>query len=157
MRQHGVPDLGPLFGEPAPINSSRTDSALIDRPNWVTKWASLTEEQREQQRERWRGQLLPIVMEFCESRGPEGFTASDVISRGITDSILNGERSFLKANPRIYSFLGPWLAALSRARTIAPKVERLASGGLIHLKAKSERVGSHGNEGYRYIGRRWAA
>lgn len=158
MRVRPRTDNGPLFGEPAESASPTVPPRVIpppDTPGWKQRWLSLTKEQRVAQRERWKERLLPIVEEFSETRGPEGFMASDVESRALSDHILPD--GLIAVDFRVYSFIGPWLASLAKQRKIAPKTERLANGGVIHVKGKSERDDSNGNEGYRYVGLRFAA
>lgn len=117
-------------------------------PSWTQRWASLTDAERKAQRERWQEKLLPIVLEFVVTR--EDIIASDVISRGITDGVLNGERAFLAQHPKVYSFVGPWLGALAVAGVIGRKTVALPDGGELQLTRKSERDPSHGNKNLRF-------
>jgi hypothetical protein len=145
------------YGRRAPSPAEQLAGTMFDltapppTPPWAQRWGSLTDEQRKRQRERWQEQLQPLVLDLAARRGPEGITASDVISAGITAGILNGERLFLKEYPRVYAFIGPWLAQLARTGTLRPKTARLEGGGEIHVKRESSRDVSHGNANLVYV------
>lgn len=131
-------DLGSLFNPPPPA--------------WTQRWASLTEDERRRQRERWQEQLLPLVRDLARRRGPEGITASEVMAEGITKGVLPGERSFLTAHPRVFSWIGAWMAQLARTGTLRAKTARIEGGGELHLKRTSERDASHSNANLIYVG-----
>jgi hypothetical protein len=156
-----VPENGDgydLFATPPrsslPEFPEKTGSALTipaEIPGWATRWDSLTEQQREAQRSRWKALLEPHVLELARKSGPEGIIASDVLSLGVTLGILNGERLFVKRHPRIYAFLGPWLGHLAEDGKLVPKMIRLPDGSLLHVKRKSTRLVSKGNQGAVYL------
>lgn len=112
---------------------------------WVHRWASLTEDARRMERERWQERLLPVVKSMAEIAAGDGITASDVISRGITDGILIGERAFLTLHPRVYAFVGHWLHKLARDGILEQKTIAAEGGGQIRVRRRSERVVSKGN------------
>jgi hypothetical protein len=130
----------PLFAPPAPAT-----------PGWTERWASLTDAERKAKRDRWQEQLRPLVLDLARRRGPEGITASEVITAGILAGVLNGERAFLTHHPRVYSWVGSWLAQLARAGALRAKTVRLEGGGEIHVKRESERDASHGNANLVYV------
>jgi hypothetical protein len=127
-----------LFDEPA--------SAL---PRWAETWASLSETERRAQRDRWKEQLLPLVLELAAR--PHGVTASEVLTGGAESFVLWTERSFVSRYPRIYSFLGGWLGQLAKQGKLAPKTARVEGHGTIHLRRDSERKLSHDNDGLIYV------
>jgi hypothetical protein len=137
--------VGDLFSQPP------------EQPAFSQRWASLTDAEREAQRERWKERLLPVVLDLADRCGPEGFIAADVQSEGITRGILNGEASFLSANRNAYSFLGGWLSVLAEQGVIGRYMLPLANGGALQLERKSERDASHGNKGKVYVSARMAA
>lgn len=118
---------------------------------WLMRWSSLTPAERRNQRERWQEQLLPAVLSMADVAAGEGITASDVISRGITDGILIGERPFLAAHPRVYSFVGRWLARLAVEGLLAPLTIRAERGGVLQVRRESDRKASKGNLGKVYV------
>ena len=146
--------LGGLFDQPAPTINSELN---VGPPAFTQRWASLTDAEREAQRERWKAQLEPRVLALADRAGPEGFTAADVQSLGITDGILNGESSFLSANPKVYSWIGSWLSQLAEQGKIGRCMIPLANGGALQLERKSERKASHANKGKVYVAARRAA
>lgn len=143
VRDQGTEGLS-LFSQPAP-------------ESWQTRWASLSDEERRQQRERWKQLLLPIVLELAARRGGEGITASEVQTEGMLRGVLWGERSFLTANPRVYSFIGAWLSQLANDGALVPKVYRIEGGGSVKARRESERDPSHGNSAFVYLHPREAA
>jgi hypothetical protein len=136
-RDAGVEGLG-LFAPPEPTV-----------PRWAETWGSLTDAARKAQRERWKELLLPAVVEL--SAAPLGVTASEVIAAGIERNHLWGERAFLTKYPRIYSWVGGWLAQLAREGIVAPKTAQVEGHGRIHLRRESTRDLSHSNEGFIYV------
>lgn len=143
------------YGQRAPSPAAQLAGTMFDAeptpPHWTQRWASMSEEERRAQRSRWQEKLLPLVLQLAARRDPEGITASEVLSAGITTGILNGERAFISQHPRIYSWIGAWLAQLARAGTIQPKTARIEGGGEIHLKRESTRDLSHGNGNLIYV------
>jgi hypothetical protein len=122
-----------------------------DTAGWATRWASLSPLERKAQRERWKVQLLPIVMDLAARRGAEGFTAADVQSDGITAGVLNGESWFLK-NPlpvyrNVYAWIGQWLSYLADTGTLARVMETMADGRKKQVERESTRKASKGNPG----------
>lgn len=142
---------------PASPDMQFTGTMFAAPSHSLTRWASLTELQRKAQRERWQELLLPIVTSLAERRGPEGITASEVIGEGIVAGVLNGERVFMKANPKVYAWVGNWLRGLAHDGPLAKKLVRLEDGGSIHATRLSERAASHSNRNAIYVGKRWAA
>jgi hypothetical protein len=144
--------------KPQPSNIDGLDLfAAAAPPSWTERWASLTAAERDAQRERWKDALLPLVEELAEKSGPEGITASEVQTAAILAGKLNGDRVFLKNNPRVYSWLGAWLASLASGGTLVPKTLKLEGGGSIKATRASERDASHANVGYVYLHPRVAA
>lgn len=130
--------LGGLFDPPA-----------SETPRWAETWGSLTDAERAAQRERWKEQLLPIVRELAAA--PIGVTASEVIAAGIAQHHLWGERPFLTTYPRIYSWVGGWLAQLAETGLLAAKTAHVEGHGVIKLRRESERDLSHHNAGFIYV------
>lgn len=126
-------------------------------PAWAQSWGSLTDDQRAAQRERWKELLRPVVLELVAKRGPEGIIAGDVIAEGIVRGLLWGERTFLQDHPRVYAWVGPWLASLAAQGTIAPLTVRLPNGSTLQVTRKSERSLSHGNPGGVFVALEYAA
>lgn len=120
-------------------------------PSWATSWGSLTDAARRQQRERWIELLTPIMRSLAKRRGAEGITASEVVSAGITLGVLWGEASFIERYPRVYAWVGPWLAQVARRGGLAPKVVEVPGGGQVHVQRKSERGASHRNRNGIYL------
>jgi hypothetical protein len=120
-------------------------------PAWKERWACLTDAERDAQRERWKEKLLPTVIRLAERAAGYGITASEVISVGISERTLNGERAFLTANPRVYSWVGAWLATLAANGVLSRKTVELPDGGTLQLTRKSDRKVSHANEGKIYL------
>lgn len=138
-RDAGVDGLG-LFAPPAP-----------SVPRWAETWGSLTDAERKAQRERWKELLLPAVVELSARTAPIGVTASEVLAAGIERGILWGERSFVTKYPRIYSWVGGWLAQLAKEGIVTPKTAQVEGHGRIHLRRESDRELSHSNEGFIYV------
>lgn len=115
------------------------------------QWASLPASERRAQRERWQERLRPIVLHMARVAAGDGITASDVISRGITEGVLNGERSFLAHHPKVYSWVGHWLLKLAREGVLAPLMLVTVGGGRVHARRKSERGISKGNKPYIFV------
>jgi hypothetical protein len=137
-----------------PADAGTAGLALFDEPpcvlpGWAQTWASLTETERRAQRDRWKQQLLPLVLDLAAR--PQGVTASEVLTAGAEASILWTERSFVSRHPRIYSFLGGWLGQLAKQGKLAPKTARVEGHGTIHLRRDSERKLSHDNDGLIYV------
>jgi hypothetical protein len=160
--------IGGLFApetNTAPASSSLTHEPTrkpslqvpAEIPGWRTRWASLSDDERRAQRERWQESLLPIVQAMASVAAGDGITASDVISRGITAGILNGERAFLHEHPRVYSFVGLWLAQLVRDGVLAPKTVTLENGGQMRVRRESDRAVSKGNVNLVYVAAEVAA
>jgi hypothetical protein len=122
-----------------------------DLAGWATRWDSLTPLERQAKRERWQEQLRPIVVEMAKMASGDGVTASEVIATGIARGILNGERAFLAAHPKAYSFMGHFLVALVHDGVLAPKMIRLEGGGAIVARRASDRAVSKGNSGKVYV------
>ncbi len=122
-----------------------------DTTGWAQRWNSLSEAEREARRDRWRELLRPVVIEMAKIASGDGVTASEVISVGISRGILNGERSFLAAHPRVYSWIGHYLVALVHDGVLAAKLIRLEGGGSIHARRASDRAVSKGNFGKVYV------
>lgn len=120
-------------------------------PQWVTTWGTLTIEQQHAQRERWKEQLRPRVVELARKSGPEGIIAADVISDGITSGVLWGERVFLQRYPRIYAFVGPWLGKLAAGGMLEPVMVDLPNGARLHVTRMSERSLSKHNKAGVYV------
>jgi hypothetical protein len=144
----------PADPQPSP---AQPDTSRTSVPGWVTTWGTMTPAQQKAQRDRWKELLRPVVLELVQRRGAEGIIAGDVIAEGIVRGILWGERTFLKQYGRAYSFIGPWLAQLAAAGTIAAVTERLSNGSTIHVTRTSERSLSHRNAGGVYVAREYAA
>lgn len=112
--------------------SARVDQpGLFDRP---------TKADAQRDRERLKQRLLPVVIALANTRGPEGFTASDVIAEGMVRGILL--RDAVRLAPRLYSWVGPWLAGLAGDQVIAPKTVALVGGGSIQVSAAACRDAS---------------
>lgn len=125
--------------------------AVDNTPSWVSSWGTLTTSQQFAQRERWKEQLLPRLLDLARRNGPEGIIAADVIGDGITSGVLWGERVFLKKYPRIYAWIGPWLGQLANSGTLAPVMVELPNGGRLHVTRMSERSLSKHNKGGVYV------
>lgn len=144
-----------------PVDAGTAGLGLFEQaasiPAWAQAWGSLTDDQRAAQRERWKELLLPVVRELVVRRGPEGIIAGDVIAEGIVRGVLWGERTFLKNHPRVYAWVGQWLARLAFDGEIAEKTIALPGGGRLHVTRKSERSLSHGNPGGVFVALEFAA
>lgn len=131
-------------------------------PHPFARWASLSDTERKAQRERWEAQLLPIVIRIADVAAGDGITASDVMSHGITEGVLNGERAFLTANPKVYSFLGTYLVRLAYDGILAPKLLRVEGAGedgrpaTVHVSRVSQRAASHRNKQLVYVAAKYA-
>lgn len=121
------------------------------KPAWAVSWGSLTDAARRQQRERWVELLTPIMRSLAKRRGVEGITASEVVSAGITAGVLWGETSFIERYPRVYAWVGPWLAQVARRGGLAPKVVSVPGGGQLQVTRRSEREASHSNRNAVYL------
>jgi hypothetical protein len=131
-----------------PADAGTAGLALFDEPpcvlpGWAQTWASLTETERRAQRDRWKQQLLPLVLDLAAR--PQGVTASEVLTAGAEASILWTERSFVSRYPRIYAWIGVWLAELATKDQLEARTVRLPEGGTLHVTRESSRIGSHGN------------
>jgi hypothetical protein len=120
-------------------------------PAWVQSWGTLTVAQQHAQRERWKEQLRPRVVELARKSGPEGIIAADVISDGITSGVLWGERVFLTKYPRIYAFVGLWLAELAVGGVLEALTVRTDNGATFQVRRESTRAISKGNLGKVYV------
>lgn len=138
-----TPSLGPV---PSRAPESTGSLSPISQ-----RWASLTELEREAQRDRWREQLRPHVVQLAEIAAGDGITASDVLSRGITAGILNGERSFQSAHPKVYAWIGHLLLKMSHEGELSVKKH----AGMV-VRRRSERLTSKGNLGVVYVAARFA-
>jgi hypothetical protein len=121
------------------------------RPRWASTWGSLTDGERVAQRTRWVEQLSPVVHAMAVRRGVEGITASDVISEAIVLGIFWGETSFIERYPRVYAWVGPWLAHLARRGRLTPKTVANPGGRPVQVTRKSERGASHANRNAIYL------
>lgn len=124
---------------------------LPESPGWARSWGSLTAQQRAGQRMRWIELMTPRVRRLAEKAGPEGITASDVISDAIVVGIFWGEAAFIERYPRVYAWVGPWLAQLARVGRLQPMLVPLSGGGQLHVTRKSERGASHRNRNAVYL------
>jgi hypothetical protein len=74
-----------------------------------------------------------------------------VLAAAIEGKVLWGERAFLSRYPRVYSWMGPFLAQLARAGTLKPLTITTEGHGTIHLRRESSRDLSHDNSGLIYV------
>jgi hypothetical protein len=124
----------------------RDQLGIFDRP---------TEQEAQRDRARLQERLLPVVAHLAATRGPEGFTASDVIGEGMVRSILL--RDAVRRAPRLYSWVGPWLHHLGKQGVIAPKTMLLATGRRVQERAPASRDDSKGRSVKVWIGVAWAS
>lgn len=146
------------YGHVPPADAVVSDYSLFSQPPeepripaWAETWGSLTPAQRLAQRARWKELMLPYVLELSQRTAPPGVTASEAITEGIARQHLWGEPSFLSKYPRIYSWVGSWLAQLAAQGMMTVKTARVEGHGVIKLRRESDRDLSHGNEGIIYV------
>ena len=130
------------------------DLGADDTPLWAQAPSRQSADERARDVDRLKERLLPVVLEMAERRGPEGITASEVLSEGLVRSILLPAPAH---DPRRHSWIGPWLGSLARAGQLAAKMVRLPDGGTLHVKRKSDRHASKQNENGIYLDPKVAA
>jgi hypothetical protein len=131
--------------------SELLDIQLDTAPAWTRTWGSLSFAERRRERERLAERLTPIMRALAKRRGPEGITASEVIAEAIVAGVLWGEPTFIESYPRVYAWIGPWLAQLARRGSLVPKLVELPGGGQLHVTRIAERGASHRNRNAVYL------
>lgn len=144
----------------APDLFSVAASSTVDAPDaWdgsAEGWRRLTDDDRRALRKRWSERLLPLLnaMRKAVPTG-HGVTAAELIDEAMRPSLCSGFGIILPATPasepRIYSFVGPWMASLAKSGLLSRKVARIEGGGTVQLKREALRDEAHSNAGLIYL------